>query len=105
MSLWFTPRKILLVDIPFYHHFAGSQDTRVLPGLCRGAQAKLLHLLVPAFPSVCLDRGFCREPFLIMSLYHDGLFPGSGTIMSLRVYFYNTKGKEWVPSLLLQHQQ
>lgn len=61
--------------------------------------------LVPIFPSVCLDQGFCREPFLIMCLHHDGLFPGSGTIIPLCVYFYNTNGKEWVPSLLLQHRQ
>lgn len=66
---------------------------------------KLLHLLVLVFPSVCLDWGIGREPFLIMCLYHGGLFPGSGTIISLCVYICNTKGKEYVPSLHLQHQQ
>lgn len=33
MSLWFTPRKILLVHIPaFYQHFARGQDTGAVQG-------------------------------------------------------------------------
>jgi len=87
MSLWFMPRKIVLVATPFYHHFVGSQDMWALPGLCWVTQEKLLQLLVPAFPSACLDRGFCREPFLIMCLYPDRLFPGSGTIIPLVCLF------------------
>lgn len=98
MSLCFTPKKILPVDMLFYLLFA-----RALPGLCLVTRGELIPLLVPVFPSACLGWGFCRELFLIVCFYRDGLFPGSGTAIPLCIYLYNTKGKKWVPSLLLQH--
>lgn len=68
-----------------------TQKATVSPGVC--------------IPSVCLDKGFCKGLLLIVCLYHDNLFPGSGTIIPLCIYLCNTKGKEWVPSLLLQYNE
>lgn len=53
MSLWFTPRKILLVNIPFYHHFVGSQDTWPLPGFCWVTQKVIASAC--ACTSLCLS--------------------------------------------------
>lgn len=51
------------------------------------------------FPLSVWTRPSAEKPFLIMRLYHPGLFPGPGTIISLCAHFYNTKGRHGFSAL------
>lgn len=51
------------------------------------------------FPLSVWTRPSAEKPFVIMRLYHPGLFPGPGTIISLCAHFYNTKGRHGFSAL------